>query len=100
MLHSSLRLHLGQLISSNANFKAYLTNPTISRGSKVDMVSKAFDAKSKTSAVTKNLLVTMAGNARLGDTEKVSANYQQAFAARMLVNRVCRGRSRFGLNIG
>lgn len=36
------------------------------------MVDKAFDAKSKTSSVTKNLLLTMAGNARLGDTEKVS----------------------------
>lgn len=60
-----------QLITSNVNFKAYLTNPTITRGAKVDMVDKAFDAKSKTSAVTKNLLLTMAGNNRLGEVEKV-----------------------------
>lgn len=62
-----------QLIKTNGNFKAYLTNPTISRDAKVEMVSTAFDAKSKTSAITKNLLVTMAGNARLGDAEKVSS---------------------------
>ncbi|CAN0521885.1 unnamed protein product, partial [Laminaria digitata] len=59
------------IIRTNANFKAYLTNPTISRGAKVDMIDKAFDVKSKTSSVSKNLLLTMAGNARLGDTEKV-----------------------------
>lgn len=41
------------------------------------MVDKAFDAKSKTSSVTKNLLLTMAGNARLGDTEKVWAGSLQ-----------------------
>jgi len=35
-------------------------------------VDKAFDAKSKTSAVTKNLLLTMAGNNRLGEVEKVT----------------------------
>lgn len=59
------------LITSNVNFKAYLTNPTVSRSAKVDMVDKAFDAKSKTSAVTKNLLLTMAGNNRLGESDKV-----------------------------
>lgn len=64
-------LHPSQIIRTNANFKAYLTNPTISRGAKVDMIDQAFDAKSKTSSVSKNLLLTMAGNARLGDTEKV-----------------------------
>lgn len=58
-------------MKTNANFKAYLTNPTITRSDKVTMIDNAFDAKSNTSPVTKNLLVTMAGNARLGDAEKV-----------------------------
>lgn len=60
-----------QIVNTNANFKAYLTNPTVSRGAKVNMVDQAFDANSKTSTVSKNLLLTMAGNARLGDTGKV-----------------------------
>jgi len=70
------------IIRTNANFKAYLTNPTVSRSAKVDMVDKAFDAKSKTSSVTKNLLLTMAGNARLGDTEKVIDAYTRMLKAK------------------
>eukprot|EP00904_Undaria_pinnatifida_P010619 jgi/Undpi1/6688/HiC_scaffold_20.g09167.m1 len=70
------------IIRTNVNFKAYLTNPTISRGAKVDMIDKAFDVKSKTSSVTKNLLLTMAGNARLGDTEKVIDAYTRLLKAK------------------
>eukprot|EP00903_Cladosiphon_okamuranus_P006571 g6419.t1 len=70
------------VINTNANFKAYLTNPTVSRSAKVEMVDKAFDAKSKTSSVTKNLLLTMAGNARLGDTEKVIDAYTRMLKAK------------------
>lgn len=65
------------IIKTNANFKAYLTNPTITRSDKVTMIDNAFDPKSNTSSVTKNLLVTMAGNARLGDTEKVIDAFTQ-----------------------
>ena len=75
MIHSCLQL---KLITSNVNFKAYLTNPTVSRSAKVDMVDKAFDAKSKTSAVTKNLLLTMAGNNRLGVADKVTPSVDVA----------------------
>lgn len=60
-----------QLMKNSTGFRAYLTNPTISRGDKVKIIDKAFDAKSKTSAVTKNLLLTMAANARLRDADKV-----------------------------
>lgn len=64
-----------QIIKTNANFKAFLTNPTITRSEKVTLLDNAFDPGSKTSSVTKNLLVTMAGNARLGDAEKVSSSF-------------------------
>ncbi|CBJ29188.1 ATP synthase O subunit, mitochondrial precursor [Ectocarpus siliculosus] len=70
------------IIRNNANFKAYLTNPTVSRSAKVEMVDKAFDAKSKTSSVTKNLLLAMAGNARLADAEKVIDAYTRMLKAK------------------
>ncbi|CAM9546681.1 unnamed protein product [Sphacelaria rigidula] len=65
------------IIKTNANFKAFLTNPTITRSEKVTLLDNAFDPGSKTSSVTKNLLVTMAGNARLGDAEKVIDAFTQ-----------------------
>lgn len=59
-------------------FGAFLENPMISRKDKSAYVSSLENL----SPVTRNLLVTMAGNARLGDLPKVATTFAQLMKAK------------------
>ncbi|CAN0043402.1 unnamed protein product [Discosporangium mesarthrocarpum] len=71
-----------EVMKKNASFAAFLGNPTVSRGEKVGMVEHLFDAKSKTCDITKNLLMAMAGNARLDEAPKVIDAYTKMLKAK------------------
>jgi len=59
------------VVASKPEFREFLANPTVSRQLKVDAVEKLFDGP-KTSMVSKNLFMAMAGNARMADCDKVA----------------------------
>lgn len=59
-----------EVMTKNSGFSSYISNPTVSREAKVDTISKMFDGP-KTSSVTKNLMLTMASNNRIGEATKV-----------------------------
>eukprot|EP00616_Rhizochromulina_sp_CCMP1243_P009890 CAMPEP_0118962576 /NCGR_PEP_ID=MMETSP1173-20130426/865_1 /TAXON_ID=1034831 /ORGANISM="Rhizochromulina marina cf, Strain CCMP1243" /LENGTH=208 /DNA_ID=CAMNT_0006910859 /DNA_START=36 /DNA_END=662 /DNA_ORIENTATION=- len=69
-----------ELLSKNAQFAEYLSNPTVSRAAKVSAVDKLFEGP-KTSDVTKNLMVTLASNARIGEAGKVADAYAELMKA-------------------
>jgi ATP synthase F1 delta subunit len=71
----------GSIISSNSEFAIYLSNPTISRSTKVSLIESVFDGK-KTDQISKNLFTTMAANARLGDARRVIAAYTELMKAK------------------
>lgn len=71
----------GDVINSNAEFATYLSNPTISRTSKVELIESIFDGK-KTEPISKNLFATMAANARLADTGRVVEAFSELMKAR------------------
>jgi F-type H+-transporting ATPase subunit O len=60
-------------------WKTLLENPLIARQAKVDACATLDD---KLSPVTRNLLVTMAGNARLADLPKVVSTFEQLMKAK------------------
>jgi F-type H+-transporting ATPase subunit O len=59
-------------------FAQFLENPLISRNEK----TKYVESLDKLSPITRNLLVTMAGNARLNDLGKVASVYAQLMKAK------------------
>jgi len=69
------------MLAKNAEFAAYLRNPTVSREAKVGAVDKLF-AGSSVSSLTQNLLSAMASNARLGETGKVVSAYAELMRAK------------------
>jgi len=63
---------------SSKQFSMFLENPMISRDDKTAYVS----GLEKISPITKNLLITMAGNARLADLPKVANTFAQLMKAK------------------
>jgi F-type H+-transporting ATPase subunit O len=63
---------------TSKQFATFLENPMISRDDKTAFVSSL----DKISDITKNLLVTMAGNARLNELPKVAATFTQLMKAK------------------
>lgn len=71
-------LGLQKAQETSPQFATLMGNPLISREDKTAYVQKL----DKISDVTRNLLVTMAGNARLGDLAKVVETYAQLMKAK------------------
>lgn len=63
---------------SSKQFASFLENPLISREAKINYVS-GFD---QLSPITRNLLVTLAGNARLSELPKVASTFAQLMKAK------------------
>merc|ERR1719384_286966 len=66
--------------TNSAAFRSFLENPLISRDDKEKGVEDMF--KGKVSNVTLNLMMTLAGNARLSDTSKIADTYSQLMKAK------------------
>lgn len=64
--------------TTSPKFRQVLENPLISRDDKTKFVASMSD---KLSDITRNLLVTMAGNARLNELPKIAATFQQLMKA-------------------
>jgi F-type H+-transporting ATPase subunit O len=71
---------IGDIIAKSENFRIFLENPTMSRTAKVAKMSELLTGKA--SPVTVNLMTTLAGNAKLVDTPKIIAAYQQLMKAK------------------
>lgn len=72
---------LNQLLiasKESPKFAIFLQNPVISRDDKTKFVSSL----TQLSQITRNLLVTMAGNARLSELPKIVATYSQMMKAK------------------
>jgi F-type H+-transporting ATPase subunit O len=69
---------LYQSSQASAAFAEFLENPLISRDDK----TKYVETLDKLSPITRNLLVTMAGNARLADLPKVATTYASLMKAK------------------
>ena len=63
---------------SSKSFGAFLANPMISRETKTAFVNSL----DKVSDITRSLLVTMAGNARLGELPKVASSFSELMKAK------------------
>ncbi len=66
--------------SKSPAFQSFLENPLISRDEKEKTVSELM--KGKVSDVTLNLMLTLAGNARLVDAPKIADTYSQLMKAK------------------
>lgn len=66
--------------SNSPNFKTFLENPLISRSEKEKTVSELM--KGKVSNVTMNLMLTLAGNAKLAEAPKIADTYSQLMKAK------------------
>jgi F-type H+-transporting ATPase subunit O len=64
--------------ASSAKFAMFLENPLISR----DIKFKAMQSLDKVSPVTRNLLTTLAGNARLSELPKIAKTFSQLMKAK------------------
>lgn len=71
---------VANVLSKNASFAAYLGNPTVAREDKVAYLDGVLG--DRISSVTKNLLLTMASNARLEDLDKVADSFSQLMKAK------------------
>jgi F-type H+-transporting ATPase subunit O len=71
-------LSLASTAATSKSFAQFLENPLISRDDK----TKAVEGFDKLSPVTRNLLVTMAGNARLNELPKVVKTFAQLMKAK------------------
>jgi F-type H+-transporting ATPase subunit O len=69
---------LYQTSQTSKVFQQFLENPMISRNDKTAYV----ESLDKLSPITRNLLVTMAGNARMTDLPKVASTFAQLMKAR------------------
>lgn len=65
-------LALKDVLAKNATLASFVANPTISRDKKAEAIEKLF---ADSSHVTKNMLETLASNARLGEVGKVIDAY-------------------------
>eukprot|EP01083_Nonionella_stella_P024041 66502_1 len=61
-------------------FSSFLENPLISRDEKEKMVSELMEGK--VNSVTLNLMLTLAGNARLSDAPKIADTFSQLMKAK------------------
>lgn len=59
-----------KILQEKADFAQYLTNPTISRNVKSDLVANLVGDEKKVSFITRNLFLTLAANNRLAETSK------------------------------
>ncbi len=66
--------------TNSAAFKSFLENPLISRDDKEKTVADMF--KGKVSTVTMNLMLTLAGNAKLAEAPKIADTYSQLMKAK------------------
>lgn len=66
--------------TNSAAFKNFLENPLISRDDKEKTVSDMFSGK--VSNVTMNLMMTLAGNAKLAEAPKIADTYSQLMKAK------------------
>jgi len=66
--------------SKSAAFKSFMDNPLISRDDKEKTIREMFG--SKFSSVTLNLMLTLAGNARLNETVKIIDTYSDFMKAK------------------
>jgi len=73
-------LAIAQTASSSPAFAQFLENPLISRSDKEKTVTELLGS-GKVSAVTLNLMTTLAGNARLSETSKIVDTYSQLMKA-------------------
>jgi len=71
-------LGLLQTAEKSPQFASFLENPLISRDEKTKFVENL----DKISSITRNLLVTMAGNARLNELPKVASTFGQLMKAK------------------
>ena len=69
---------LGASAASSAKFADFLFNPLIGR----DVKTSAVAAMDQLSPITRNLLITMAGNARLAELPKVVSTFTQLMKAK------------------
>jgi F-type H+-transporting ATPase subunit O len=69
---------LGKAATTSPKFAHFLFNPMIGRDIKTNMVSSL----DQLSPITRNLLVTMAGNARLAELPKVVTSFTQLMKAK------------------
>lgn len=70
---------LAAAASSSKAFSGFLENPLISRDDKTKVVSSLNDKLSET---TRNLLITLAGNARLSELPKIVSTFGQLMKAK------------------
>lgn len=68
--------------SKSPAFKSFLDNPLISRDEKEKTIQSLFGSSSKVSNVTLNLMLTLAGNARLNETTKIVDTYCELMKAK------------------
>ena len=73
-------LALQDTAAKSTEFSAFLNNPLIPRDQKAAEVEKM--TSGKFSALTTNLLTTLAGNARLSELPKVAATYERLMRAK------------------
>jgi len=66
--------------TNSETFKAFLDNPLISRDAKEKTVNDMLG--DKVSNITLNLMLTLAGNARLADTPKIIETYSELMKAK------------------
>mmetsp|Transcript_30401 Transcript_30401/g.97004 ORF Transcript_30401/g.97004 Transcript_30401/m.97004 type:complete len:209 (-) Transcript_30401:25-651(-) len=71
---------IAAVLQKNAAFAATLSNPTVGREAKVAYLDGILGTKY--SPITKNLLLTMASNARLDELEKVAADFGELMKAK------------------
>jgi F-type H+-transporting ATPase subunit O len=73
-------LAISETAASNAAFKAFLSDPTMSRAAKAATCADLFGGKM--SDITVNLMDALAGNARLAETSKVVGAYADLMKAK------------------
>eukprot|EP00611_Tribonema_gayanum_P026254 TRINITY_DN619_c0_g1_i2.p3 TRINITY_DN619_c0_g1~~TRINITY_DN619_c0_g1_i2.p3 ORF type:complete len:215 (-),score=89.33 TRINITY_DN619_c0_g1_i2:65-709(-) len=71
----------GAIITRNAEFSSYLSNPTVTRADKVALIESVFDGK-HTTDISRNLFTTMAANARLSDARRVIGAFTELMKAK------------------
>lgn len=69
---------LGQTATTSAKFADFINNPLIARDVKTSMVT----GMEQLSPITRNLLITLAGNARLAELPKVVSTFTQLMKAK------------------
>lgn len=68
------------MMKTNKDFGAFMTNPTVARSAKTQQLGEILDEKTF-SFMTRNLFLTMSANGRIGDIEKVVSAYTELMEA-------------------